>query len=133
MAKIIAILCATFTLISCQSCSAPQTAGNVAVGTFRCAAEYPVETIIQAANLAKKLRSDVGFFDALTAWAQESRDSKFSTCVLGVLARSLEKEEPATPLPTLVATPSPAESANRAYENFRKEKFGDLKFELPPS
>lgn len=133
MFKMIVILCAALTIISCESCSAPQTAKDVAVGTFKCAVEYPVETIIQAASLARKLRSDTGFIDALVQWAQESKDSKFAVCVMGVIARSLEEEEHSQPAPALMATPSLSESASRAYENFRKQRFGDLQFELPPS
>lgn len=131
MYRIIIALCAAFTLISCESCSAPQRAGNVAVGTFKCAVEYPVDTILQAASLAEKLRSDAGFIEAIVQWAQESKDSKFATCVLGVIARNLEKEQ-APAQPALFNTPTVADSANQAYERFRREKFGDLKFELPP-
>lgn len=139
MLKVLVPLCVMLGFsLGCESCGASQTATTAVSDTFKCAVQYPADTLTQAMQLARTLSSATSpeqYAVNLVAWAEGAKDSQFAMCVLTTIENDIIKKNSAVkPSSTAAAlfdlTQNP-DPVVQAIEQFRKKKFGSQKFEAP--
>lgn len=144
---LIASICA---FLGCQS-SCGVDIRTTTADAVKCVVKYPADTLTQAMQLARALAqasSPEQYAANLIAWAEGAKDSQFAMCVLTTIEDDiLRKAMPGASQQALAAQlelPScsalshsgvcnPDNPVVEAIEQFRKRKFGNLKFEPPPA